>query len=68
MINDTYQAAEKYMDAEDLLDTLRDQFKESAHVEFHGTYPVDEDVLIEPKQRTHMIAREIWQLTGYRFT
>jgi len=56
------------MDAEDLLDTLRGQFKESAHVEFHGMYPVDEDVLIEPKQRTHMIAREIWQLTGYRFT
>lgn len=57
-----------YIDAEDLLDVLRTQFKDSAHVEFHGTYPVGEDNLINPKERTHMVAQEIWQLTGYRFT
>ena len=67
LINDAYQEAEKYMDAKDLLDMLWDQLKESTHVEFHGTYPVDEDVPIKLKQWTHMIACEIWQLTEYRF-
>ena len=57
-----------YIDAEDLLNTLRTQFKESAHVEFHGRYPIMEDNLIKPKEQTHMVGQEIWQLTGYRFT
>ena len=45
-----------YIDAEDLLDVLRTQFKESAQVEFHGTYPITEDDDIKPKERTHMVA------------
>jgi len=51
-----------------LLDTLRTQFKASSHVEFYGTHPVTEDEAITPTDRTHMVACEIWQLTGYRFT
>jgi hypothetical protein len=60
--------AESYMDAEDLFHALRTQFKASADVEFDGTYPITEDKDVEPKHRTHMVMREIWQLTGYRFT
>jgi len=56
------------MDAEDLFHALRTQFKASADVEFDGTYPITEDKDVEPKHRTHMDMREIWQLTGYRFT
>ena len=56
------------MDAEDLFHTLRTQFKASADVEFDGTYPITEDKGIELKQCTHMVMREIWQLTGYQFT
>jgi hypothetical protein len=66
---ETYlQAAEDYMDAEDLFHTLRAQFKASAHVDFHGTYPIDEDDHITPKEHTHMLAEELWKITGYRFT
>lgn len=60
--------AEDYTDAEDLLHSLHSQFKASSQVDFHGTYPITEDDLIEPKVRTHMIAEEIWKLTRYRFT
>ena len=64
----TFQAAEDYMDAEDLFHALRDQFKASSHVDFYGTYPIEEDDLITPKERTHMLAEELWKTTGYRFT
>lgn len=64
----TFQAAEDYIDAEDLFHALRDQFKASSHVDFHGTYPIEEDDLITPKERTHMLAEDLWKTTGYRFT
>lgn len=66
--NLTIKKAASYVDAEDLFHALRAQFKASADVKFDGTYLIAEDKDIEPKQRTHMVMREIWQLTGYRFT
>lgn len=60
--------AEDYTDAENLFLALRAQFKESAYVGFHGTFLVEEDDLVEPKERTHMLAEELWNVTGYRFT
>ena len=60
--------AEDYADTEDLLHSLQAQFKASSQVKFYSTYPIMEDNLIEPKMRTHMIAEEIWKVTGYRFT
>jgi len=62
------QIAEDYMDAEDLFIALRAQFKASARVDFHGTYSIEADDLIEPKAQTHMLAEELWKVTGYRFT
>jgi hypothetical protein len=65
---DIPQVAEDYMDAEDLFHALRAQFKASALVDFHGTYSIEEDDLIEPKECTRMLAEELWKVTGYRFT
>jgi len=62
------QIAEDYMDTEDLFIALRAQFKASACVDFHGTYSIEADDLIEPKAQTHMLAKELWKVTGYRFT
>lgn len=62
------QSADNFCHAEDLFNTLRVLFKAGPHVTFHGTYPIEEDHEIAPKQRVEMVAHEIWQLTGYRFT
>ena len=43
-------------------------FKAGNHVAFHGTYPLIPDAEVSPKDQVHMAAREIWRLTGYRFT
>jgi len=40
----------------------------TANVQFHGTYFLAFDPQISPKERAHMVAHEIWQITGYRFT
>ena len=61
------QIAKDYMDAEDLFITLHAQFKASACVNFHGTYSIDADDLIESKAQTQMLAEELWKVTGYRF-
>ncbi|KAJ7934879.1 hypothetical protein B0H13DRAFT_2481333, partial [Mycena leptocephala] len=37
-------------------------------VDFHGTYPVLVDPLVSPRARVEMVAREIWNLSGFRFT
>jgi len=42
--------------------------KASATMVFHGSYPLAVDPVVSPKARVQMAAREIWQLTGYRFT
>lgn len=62
------QLLEDFHDAEDLYDALRVQFKVGPDVEFYGTYPIIQDDLIVPKEATHQAAREIWRITGYRFT
>ena len=64
----TFQVVEDYIDAEDLFHALRAQFKASADVDFHGTYPIEGDNLITPKEHTHMLAEEQWKITSYRFT
>jgi hypothetical protein len=46
----TFQIAEDYTDAESLFLTLHTQFKASAHVIFHGTFSVEEDNLVKPKE------------------
>jgi hypothetical protein len=55
------------MNAEDLFHALHAQFKASALVDFHGTYSIKEDDLIEPKEHTQILAEELWKVTGYRF-
>ncbi|KAI9450637.1 hypothetical protein F5148DRAFT_1379008 [Russula earlei] len=60
--------AKDFMNAEDLFHALHVQFKASALVNFHGTYSIEEDDLIEPKEHTHILAEELWKVTGYRFT
>jgi hypothetical protein len=42
--------------------------KASANVDVYATYPLDKDPDVSPKEHVKMVAREIWQLTGYRFT
>jgi hypothetical protein len=62
------QAAVIYLDAEDLFSDLRKEFSDKTDVIFHGTYPIQADPGISPKERVQMTIREIWQVTGYRFT
>ena len=64
----TFQVVEDYFDAEDLFHDLHAQFKASTDVDFHGTYPIEADNLITPKECMHMLAEELWKITGYRFT
>lgn len=64
----TFQIAEDYTDAKNLFLTLHARFKASAYITFHGTFPVEEDDLVDPKEQTHMLAEELWKVTGYRFT
>jgi hypothetical protein len=47
---------------------LRADFKAGKVVDFHGTYPVLVDPLVSPRARVEMVAREIWNLSGFRFT
>ena len=47
------------MDAENLFYVLHAQFKASALVNFHGTYSIEEDDDIAPKECTHMLAEEL---------
>ncbi|KAJ7721079.1 hypothetical protein DFH07DRAFT_691115, partial [Mycena maculata] len=49
-------------------DALRAEFKGGKAIDFHGTYPVQADPLVSPKERVQMVAAEIWKLSGYRFT
>ena len=41
--------------------------KAGADVEVHASYPLEVNSDISPKEQVHMVAREIWQVTGYRF-
>ncbi|KAF8878128.1 hypothetical protein CPB84DRAFT_1751984 [Gymnopilus junonius] len=62
-------AAVNYLDAEDLFDDLQAQMKASAHVDFLGTYALDANPGHEsPKERVLMVAKEIWQTLGFRWT
>jgi len=41
--------------------------KAASHVEVHASYPLEVDPEVSPKERVHIVVREIWQVTGYRF-
>jgi hypothetical protein len=43
------------------------ELQNKVHVTFKGTYPIQADPNISPNDYVHMIACEIWQMTGYRF-
>ncbi|KAJ6573364.1 hypothetical protein B0H10DRAFT_974187 [Mycena sp. CBHHK59/15] len=62
------EAAETYSDAESFFDALRADFKSGKAVDFHGCYTLAVDPLVSPKERVQMVATEIWQISGYRWT
>ncbi|KAJ6602810.1 hypothetical protein DFH09DRAFT_1270635 [Mycena vulgaris] len=65
---DESQVVETFSDAESFCEALRAEFKAGEAVDFHGSYPVPVDPLVSPRTRVEMVAREIWQLSGFRFT
>ncbi|KAJ7774147.1 hypothetical protein DFH07DRAFT_988137 [Mycena maculata] len=65
---DKDDTSESFSDAESFCDALRAEFKGGKAIDFHGTYPVQADPLVSPKERVQMVAAEIWKLSGYRFT
>lgn len=56
-----------YEDRQQLLDALKDRFKQSSQVDFHGSYEMM-DSEVTHKQRIQTVTHEIWKTTGYRFT
>ncbi|KAJ7085994.1 hypothetical protein B0H15DRAFT_950591 [Mycena belliarum] len=60
--------AETYTDAESFCEALRDEFKGKHAVDFHGAYLIAVDPMVFPRARVEMVAKEIWELSGYRWT
>ncbi len=56
-----------YKGREELLKSLSDRFRQSPHVNFHGTYDIV-DAGSTHKARIQSVANDIWKATGYRFT
>jgi hypothetical protein len=57
----------KYENARELFKQPKPESKKKC-IMFAGTYEMDVDTVIKSKERIHMIASEIWKITGYRFT
>ncbi|KAF7358846.1 SWIM-type domain-containing protein [Mycena sanguinolenta] len=66
--DDMDQAVETFEDAESFCEALKDEFKNKKAVDFHGTYPILVDPMVSPRARVEMVAREVWTLSGFRFT
>ena len=62
------QPIKKFTSTQDLYEDLRIKFKADASVSFHGSYEMLEDPYVSAKEHVQMVAREIWHVTGYRFT
>ncbi|KAJ7342562.1 hypothetical protein DFH08DRAFT_1012256 [Mycena albidolilacea] len=62
------QAVETFTDAESFCQALRAKFKAGSAVDFHGAYPIAVDPMVSPCARIQMVSKEIWELSGYRFT
>ncbi|KAJ6609912.1 hypothetical protein B0H10DRAFT_2225449 [Mycena sp. CBHHK59/15] len=62
------EAVKTFSDAESFCEALRAQFKTGKSVDFKGTYPIPVDPLVSPRTCVQMVAKEIWDLSGYRFT
>ncbi|OBZ78537.1 hypothetical protein A0H81_00404 [Grifola frondosa] len=58
---------EIYEDAHGLMEALRSHFKHP-RVSFRGAYQIPIDSMVDCRERAQMTAREVWQVTGYRFT
>jgi len=44
------------------------QFRTRKDVIFDGSFTVAEDPLVTDKEHVQMVIREIWNVTGFRFT
>ncbi|KAN0133621.1 hypothetical protein V8E53_008568 [Lactarius tabidus] len=60
--------AVKFTDKNALLKQLKNVFKTSEHIFFHGCYDLPADPLSSDKAYVKAAAHEIWRVTGYRFT
>ncbi|KAK6992028.1 hypothetical protein R3P38DRAFT_2571608, partial [Favolaschia claudopus] len=59
---------EKFSDAESFCCALKAQFREGKGVNIHGTYPIQADELVSPRQRVQMTGTELWKVSDHRFT
>ncbi|KAF8224735.1 hypothetical protein L208DRAFT_1510024 [Tricholoma matsutake] len=53
---------------EEMFGSLRTDFRTYHNIEFRGTYTVPNDPLVSDRECINMVAKEIWKVTGYRFT
>ncbi|PPR07898.1 hypothetical protein CVT24_002829 [Panaeolus cyanescens] len=57
-----------YATSEELFQQLRSQLQTSDDVDFKGSYLMAISPDMSPKDRVQSVVREVWRLTGYRFT
>ncbi|KAF7799214.1 hypothetical protein EIP86_010446 [Pleurotus ostreatoroseus] len=55
-----------YTNIQGLMTAVREAFR-SDTVAFYGGYVIPSDPLVNDRERTRMLAQEIWEVTGYRF-
>lgn len=63
----TFQRPSKFATKDLMLESLKQSFKTSQTVDFHGSYELVE-AGITHKQRVQSLTVDIWRATGYRFT
>ncbi|KAJ7765238.1 hypothetical protein B0H16DRAFT_1796560, partial [Mycena metata] len=57
----------EYSNSHTLFCVLRDAFKASSDINFHGSFLLDVDPLVSNKERVQLTNNEIWKVSGYRF-
>lgn len=53
-------------DVHGVTNAIRAAFR-SDQVSFYGGYVVPRDLLVSDRERTRMLAQEVWEITGFRF-
>jgi len=66
--NTNSRAAQAFDGAEELFDSIREEFQSHEDISIKGSFTIAHDPLVSFRKRVQMTADEIWKMTGYRFT
>jgi len=56
-----------FQDSEAMMKSLKNVFKTTEDVFFHGSYTIPVDPLVTDKEHVQITAHDLWKATGYRF-